>query len=304
MGDDEGTRARGVGGRCRSILRAASDALTRCETRLNEVNEKYTFELCPEYRLKVNKTIGTTRVGMTFDARERRYRVAVKRAGSMKGEDESEREDDVPLFWRAMNKLVLDPEEKRIELYSRRVDYGPLSLRGVGEYNATDGEWGLRWQLQTFQKEKKRLRSAEYELNDRVRGCLRWDVQSVAPEVEGAVGSKEKFSFDVDVGSSSIVAAFQDHAMPLLGSFELDVAAPRQHQNDRPARRRQVVGHVVVVPYDERTPVEVVVPVPRIGKNKSHELRVVGGVVVAPERFPRDDLLRALASYVTISGQC
>jgi len=175
--------------------------LTRCETRLNEVNEKYTFELCPEYRLKVNKTIGTTRVGMTFDARERRYRVAVKRAGSMKGEDESEREDDVPLFWRAMNKLVLDPEEKRIELYSRRVDYGPLSLRGVGEYNATDGEWGLRWQLQTFQKEKKRLRSAEYELNDRVRGCLRWDVQSVAPEVEGAVGSKEKFSFDVDVGS-------------------------------------------------------------------------------------------------------
>ena len=61
MGDDEGTRARGVGGRCRSILRAASDALTRCETRLNEVNEKYTFELCPEYRLKVNKTIGTTR---------------------------------------------------------------------------------------------------------------------------------------------------------------------------------------------------------------------------------------------------
>ena len=201
MGDDEGTRARGVGGRCRSILRAASDALTRCETRLNEVNEKYTFELCPEYRLKVNKTIGTTRVGMTFDARERRYRVAVKRAGSMKGEDESEREDDVPLFWRAMNKLVLDPEEKRIELYSRRVDYGPLSLRGVGEYNATDGEWGLRWQLQTFQKEKKRLRSAEYELNDRVRGCLRWDVQSVAPEVEGAVGSKEKFSFDVDVGS-------------------------------------------------------------------------------------------------------
>jgi len=133
MGDDEGTRARGVGGRCRSILRAASDALTRCETRLNEVNEKYTFELCPEYRLKVNKTIGTTRVGMTFDARERRYRVAVKRAGSMKGEDESEREDDVPLFWRAMNKLVLDPEEKRIELYSRRVDYGPLSLRGVGE---------------------------------------------------------------------------------------------------------------------------------------------------------------------------
>ena len=45
------------------------------------------------------------------------------------------------------------------------------------------------------------MRSAEYELNDRVRGCLRWDVQSVAPEVEGAVGSKEKFSFDVDVGS-------------------------------------------------------------------------------------------------------
>jgi len=203
MGDDGATRARGVGGRCRSILRAASDALTRCETRLNEVNEKYTFELCPEYRLKVSKTIGTTRVGMTFDARERRYRVAVKRAESMDGEDESERDEKAmtPLFWRAMNKLVLDPEEKRIELYSRRVDYGPLSLRGVGEYNATDGEWGLRWQLQTFQKEKKRLRSAEYELNDHVRGCLRWDVQSVAPEVEGAVGSKEKFSFDVDVGS-------------------------------------------------------------------------------------------------------
>jgi len=203
MGDDGTTRARGVGGRCRSILRAASDALTRCETRLNEVNEKYTFELCPEYRLKVSKTIGTTRVGLTFDARERRYRVAVKRAESTHGEDESERDEDAttPLFWRAMNKLVLDPEEKRIELYSRRVDYGPLSLRGVGEYNATDGEWGLRWQLQTFQKEKKRLRSAEYELNDHVRGCLRWDVQSVAPEVEGAVGSKEKFSFDVDVGS-------------------------------------------------------------------------------------------------------
>ena len=70
--------------------------LARCEERLNEVNDKYTFELCPEYRLKMGKTIGrATRVGMTYDAHARRYRVAVKHAvRGGKDEDEDEDEDE------------------------------------------------------------------------------------------------------------------------------------------------------------------------------------------------------------------
>ena len=195
-------RARRVG-----LLEALAGTLARCEERLNEVNDKYTFELCPEYRLKMGKTIGrATRVGMTYDAHARRYRVAVKHAvRGGKDEDEDEDEDEAtararPMFWKAMKKIVFDPEEKRVEVFTQRLSCGPLSLRGVGEYDVERSEWGLRWQLQTFHKEKKRLRSAEVKLTERVRGCMRWDVSSAAPEVEGKVGSGEKFTFDVDVG--------------------------------------------------------------------------------------------------------
>ena len=187
------------------LLDALRGTLARCEARLNEVNDRYTFELRPEYRLKMRKTIGrTTRVGMTYDAHARRYEVAVKHAGTKRGEDEDEDEDEDetrPMFWKAMKKVVFDPEEKRVEVFTQRLSCGPLSLRGVGEYDVEQSEWGLRWQLQTFHKEKKRLRSAEVKLTERVRGCMRWDVSSAAPEVEGKVGSGEKFTFDVDVGS-------------------------------------------------------------------------------------------------------
>jgi len=206
MTSDGTGRARRVG-----LLEALAGTFARCEERLNEVNDKYTFELCPEYRLKMKKTIGTsTSVGMTYDAHARRYKVAVKHAAKRDEDDDDDDDDDEttgskrPMFWKAMKKVVFDPEDKKLEMFTQRLSYGPLSLRGVGEYDLEQNEWGLRWQLQTFHKEKKRLRSAEVKVTERVRGYVRWDVSSAAPEVEGKVGSGEKFTFDVDVGSYHI----------------------------------------------------------------------------------------------------
>ena len=171
---------------------------------MNDVNDAYAFELRPEYRVKVRTRVGATAVGMTYDARARRYAVALKGAGRG-GEDETRaRASGTAKFWGVMKKVVFEPEEKRVEAYTQRVGYGALSLRAVGTYDGESGEWGLRWQLQTFHREKKRLRSAEVELSERVRACMRWDVSSAAPEVEGKIGSHEKFALDVDVGSYHI----------------------------------------------------------------------------------------------------
>lgn len=181
-----------------------SKLLRRAEDRLNDVNDAYAFELRPEYRVKVRKSVGATAVGMTFDARARRYAVAVK--GARRAEDDETRatSSGTAKFWGVMKKVVFEPEEKRVEAFTQRVAYGALSLRAIGTYDGESGEWGLRWQLQTFHREKKRLRSAELELSERVRACMRWDVSSAAPEVEGKIGSHEKFAFDVDVGSYHI----------------------------------------------------------------------------------------------------
>ena len=147
-------------------------------------------------------------MGLRFDAHARRYQVAVKHCKRSEDADDEDGGDDGgnarPMFWRAMKKVVIEPEEKKVEAYTQRLTYGPLSLRGIGEYDGETNEWGLRWQLQTFHQEKKRLRSAPIELHERVTGSLRWDVQSVAPEMEGKFGSGERFSLDVDVGSYHI----------------------------------------------------------------------------------------------------
>ena len=148
-----------------------------------------------------HRRIGPTSVGLRFDAHARSYQVALKHSRA-DGEDEDEVEEEKrPILWKAMKKIVIQPEEKRVQAYTQRLSYGPLSLQGIGEYDRETNEWGIRWQLQTFHKEKKRLRSAPLELNDRVTGCLRWDVKSDAPEAEGKYTSAERFSFDVDVGS-------------------------------------------------------------------------------------------------------
>ena len=143
---------------------------------------------------------------MRFDVHARRYLLSVKsnvRSGEYDDvdDDQVDFEGKKPLFWRVMKKIQIEPEDKKIEAFTQRVTYGPLSLRGVGEFDGTTNEWGIRWQLQTFHREKKGLRTADLELNERVKGCLRWDVSSVAPEAEGKLASGERFSFDIDVGS-------------------------------------------------------------------------------------------------------
>ena len=149
-------------------------------------------------------SVGHTTVGMRFDVHARRYLLSVKsngRCGTTEEEEEEEEEASNPLFWRVMKKIQIEPEEKKIEAYTQRVSYGPLSLRGVGEYDGESNQWGFRWQIQTFHNEKKGLRTADWELNDRVKGCLRWDVSSVAPEAEAKLAKGERFSLDIDVGS-------------------------------------------------------------------------------------------------------
>ena len=63
--------------------RRSRGTLARCEERLNEVNDKYTFELCPEYRLKMRKDDRTSDEGGDD---VRRARATVQGGGETRGE--------------------------------------------------------------------------------------------------------------------------------------------------------------------------------------------------------------------------
>jgi|TARA_B110000305_G_scaffold189907_1_gene212104 hypothetical protein len=182
----------------RGVLRKGDKLRERVEDFCNDIHDAYTFDLNPEFRLKVVKKFDGLSVGARFDCRSGDCVLKAKRApsatpgGALK-------------FWRLFKKIEVKPEDRQVEAFSNHLTWGVLTIQGIGGWKQGK-RWNLRYKLTSTLWENTpgmlQLRSAEYG-NERARCAARWDLDVKPPKAEGGFGDGMTADdlYDFDIGS-------------------------------------------------------------------------------------------------------
>ena len=182
----------------RGALRAGDKLRERVEDFCNDIHDAYTFDLNPEYRLKIVKKFDGLSVGARFDFRSGDCVLNAKRAPSSEPGGGSR-------FWRWFKKVEVQPEDREVEVFSKPLTWSVLTVQGIGGYKSNRG-FNLRYKLTSTLWENTpamlQLRSAEYG-NERAKGALRWDLDVKPPKAEGGIGDGMSTAdlYDFDIGS-------------------------------------------------------------------------------------------------------
>ena len=105
----------------RRVLRAGEKLRAAFEDFANDVHEAYTFDLNPEYRLKIVKKFDGLSIGARFDFQSGDCRIKAKRAPSATPGGGSR-------FWRWFKKVEVQPEDGDVDDKPSRHD---ASMRDV-----------------------------------------------------------------------------------------------------------------------------------------------------------------------------
>lgn len=196
-----------VGGAGRSgfdrFLKGSEKVRKGTEDFLNDIHEAYSFDLDPEYRIKLVKRFPGFAVGARFDFKSGDCRLKLKQGpggeGKRRGGFMGFR------FWRWFKKIEVQPEVGEVEVFTRPLHWGFLSLQAIGGYKSETGNFNFRWKMTSKLWENTAmvaLRRVEWGPNDRVKGALRWDIDVRPPKAEGGFGDGSGNSLaDVDIGS-------------------------------------------------------------------------------------------------------
>lgn len=194
---------------------------------LNDIHEAYSFDLNPEYRIKMVKRFPTFSVGARFDFKSGDCRLKLKEG---LGDVEGKRRGGGFRFWRLFKKVEVQPEFGEVELFTRPLHWGILSLQAIGGYKSETGNFNFRYKVTSKIWENTAmaaLRRLEWGPNDRVKGALRWDIDVRPPKAEGGFGDGSGSSLaDVDIGSYHL-------AVPRV---ELKIDLSRETTSARAAR--------------------------------------------------------------------
>lgn len=234
---DDVSDAAGGAGSLGRILKASERARRGTEDFLNDVHEAYSFDLDPEYRLKIVKRFPTFAVGARFDCKSGDCRVKLKQApgGGGRGEGKGFR------FWRWFKKVEVQPEEGEVEVFTRPLHWGILSLQAIGGYTSRTGKCNFRWKITSKVWENTAmaaLRRVEWGPNDRVKGALRWDIDIRPPKAEGGIGDGTRGLADVDIGSYHVavprveIKVDLSREMPNAGSSATPAATAKGEQRE------------------------------------------------------------------------
>lgn len=172
----------------------------KTEDFLNDIHESYSFDLDPEYRLKLQKRFDGWGVGAKFDFKSGDCRVKVKSAPRRGGEDGFR-------FWRWFKKVEVQPEDGDVEVFTKKLQFGYLSLQGIGGYKSATNGFNARWKIETTFWESSpammALRRSEVALDpdERIKMALRWDLDVKPPKAEGGIGDGNDGGYDLDLGT-------------------------------------------------------------------------------------------------------
>ena len=181
----------------RRVLRAGEKLRAAFEDFANDVHEAYTFDLNPEYRLKIVKKFDGLSIGARFDFQSGDCRIKAKRAPSATPGGGSR-------FWRWFKKVEVQPEDGDVEVFTRPLEWGMLTLQGIGGFKGRSRSLSFRYKITSKLWENTpamlALRRAEWG-SDRVRGALRWDIDVKPPQAEGGFGdgmtAADLYGFDI-----------------------------------------------------------------------------------------------------------
>jgi solute carrier family 25 protein 38 len=179
-------------------LRAGEHARAKIEALANDIHDAYSFDLNPEYRLKVVKKFDGVSLGAKFDFRSGQCVIKAKRAPSDSGRGWR--------IWRWFKKLQVQPEDGDVEVFTEPISWGLLNLQGIGGYKHSSGKFSFRYKVtSTIWEVNPSLlapRKAEFG-GERVGGCVRWDVDIKPPQAEGGFGDGMTAAdlYGLDVGS-------------------------------------------------------------------------------------------------------
>ena len=218
------TRRRSPARRPNSALAAALGRAERAregvEDFMNDIHEAYSFDLDPEYRVKVVKRFDGIALGARYDLKSRVLKVKVKEAPRR---DES---DGRFKFWKVFKKAEYAPEGGVAEVFTRPLRLGILSLQAIGGYKQETGNFSFRWKATSTVWETSRgevMRRTERDVNDRLSAALRWDLDVRPPKAEGGVSTGEggeSRAMDIDIGSYHVAVPRVELKLDLSGETE------------------------------------------------------------------------------------
>ena len=201
---DGGARRNGLD----RILTGRDKLRKSTEDFLNDIHEAYSFDLDPEYRIKVVKRFPGFSVGARFDFKSGDCRLKLKQGPGGGGGDGGggKRRGGFMGFWKWFKKVEVQPEVGDAEVFTRPLHWGILSVQAIGGYKSETGNFNFRWKMTSKLWENNpamaALRRVEWGPGDRVKGALRWDIDVRPPKAEGGFGDGSGTSLaDVDIGS-------------------------------------------------------------------------------------------------------
>jgi solute carrier family 25 protein 38 len=187
----------------RRFLTASEKVRNGTEVFLNDIHDAYSFDLNPEYRLKLAKRFPGFTVGARFDFKSGDCRLKLKQASGVGGAGAGR--GRFWRFWRCFKKVEVQPEDGDVEVFTRPLQWGLLSLQAIGQYKSRTGSFNFRWKLTSTVWETTAaaaLRRVEWGPGDRIKGALRWDIDIRPPKAEGGIGEGSGNGLaDVDIGS-------------------------------------------------------------------------------------------------------
>ena len=180
----------------RGVLQAGDKLRERVEDFCNDIHDAYTFDLNPEYRVKIVKKFDGLSVGARFDFRSGDCVLKAKRAPSARSEGGSR-------LWRWFKKVEVQPEDRELEVFTKPLSWGVLTVQGIGGYRANKG-FSLRYKITSKLWENTpamlQLRSAAVG-SERATAAARWDLDVKPPKAEGGIGdgmtAADLYAFDV-----------------------------------------------------------------------------------------------------------
>lgn len=175
-----------------SVVDTLNRSFEVAEGYLNDLSDNYVFDLRPEYRLKARKKLQLATVGVNYEANARQYELIAKRG----------RDAKMPL-WKAIEKVVVTPQQTEVRVYSSKLEYGVLALQCVYGHEWTSGQNGFQWRVTTgwdLTPTSVGRKAALPKVLPMVNTSVRWDVSiEKMPDVGGAMGTGYP-GFDYDLG--------------------------------------------------------------------------------------------------------
>ena len=204
------------------VLSKADRVRGKTEDLLNDIHESYSFDLDPEYRLKLQKRFDGWGIGAKFDFKSGDCRVKVKSAPRREGKEGFR-------FWRWFKKVEVQPGDGDVEVFTKPLKFGYLSLQGIGGYKSATNRLNARWKIETTFWESSpalmALRRAEVAVDpdERIKAALRWDLDVKPPKAEGGIGDGNE-GYDLDLGTYHV-------AVPRL-ELKVDLTSKEQLRDE------------------------------------------------------------------------